>query len=146
MITSESRIKKWFERYEMEHRYLIMNTVTSLKTIKKNVQKIVEAQLSATGGLLRLAPCSLSPHGILTVVAEGVPGKVRRVASAQLFVLRLTMSLNGADEIRKAGAAMVSGCGVRATGSAGRMSAGERGCAGQDARAVDRARSAGTAR
>ena len=34
-----------------------MNTVTSLKTLKKNVAKIVEAEISSTGGLLRLAPC-----------------------------------------------------------------------------------------
>ncbi len=33
-----------------------MNTVTSLKTVKRNVRKLVEAELSRTGGLLRLAP------------------------------------------------------------------------------------------
>src|SRR6186997_2985343 len=33
-----------------------MNTVTQLKTLKKNVAKTVEAELEATGGLLRLAP------------------------------------------------------------------------------------------
>src|SRR6267378_2033653 len=33
-----------------------MNTVTSLKTIKSNTRSKVEAALSATGGLLRLAP------------------------------------------------------------------------------------------
>jgi hypothetical protein len=34
-----------------------MNTVTQLKTLKKNVAKVVEAELGTTGGLLRLAPC-----------------------------------------------------------------------------------------
>jgi hypothetical protein len=33
-----------------------MNTVSQLKTIKKNTQAKVEAELSRTGGLLRLAP------------------------------------------------------------------------------------------
>ena len=33
-----------------------MNTVTSLKTVKANTQSLVEAELSRTGGLLRLAP------------------------------------------------------------------------------------------
>src|SRR3989304_6103319 len=33
-----------------------MNTVTSLKTVKGNTQSKVAAELSATGGLLRLAP------------------------------------------------------------------------------------------
>src|SRR5512136_337631 len=33
-----------------------MNTVTSLKTINSNTQSKVEAELSRTGGLLRLAP------------------------------------------------------------------------------------------
>ena len=31
-------------------------TVNELKTVKKNVQKTVEAALGETGGLLRLAP------------------------------------------------------------------------------------------
>src|SRR5919199_1917871 len=31
--------------------------VIELKTLKKNVQKTIEAALSETGGLLRLAPC-----------------------------------------------------------------------------------------
>src|SRR5262245_9540600 len=37
----------------------IMNitSVHQLKVLKKNVQQTVEAELSATGGLLRLAPC-----------------------------------------------------------------------------------------
>src|SRR6266571_3142092 len=34
-----------------------MRTVTSLKTVTKKVQSLVEAALSDTGGLLRLAPC-----------------------------------------------------------------------------------------
>ena len=34
-----------------------MDTFTALKTIEKNVAKLVEAEISATGGLLRLAPC-----------------------------------------------------------------------------------------
>src|SRR5208337_5170149 len=33
-----------------------MNTITSLKTVTKNVGARVEAALQATGGLLRLAP------------------------------------------------------------------------------------------
>ena len=33
-----------------------MNTVTQLKTVRKNTQSKVEAELSRTGGLLRLAP------------------------------------------------------------------------------------------
>ena len=33
-----------------------MNTVTSLKTVTKNVSSLVEAALQDTGGLLRLAP------------------------------------------------------------------------------------------
>ena len=33
-----------------------MNTVSSLKTVTKNVQSLVEAALQDTGGLLRLAP------------------------------------------------------------------------------------------
>jgi hypothetical protein len=34
-----------------------MNTVASLKTVKRNVASIVEGSLAETGGLLRLAPC-----------------------------------------------------------------------------------------
>jgi hypothetical protein len=34
-----------------------METFAALKTVKKNVSKFVEAEISATGGLLRLAPC-----------------------------------------------------------------------------------------
>jgi hypothetical protein len=34
-----------------------VDTFTALKTVKKNVAKLVEAEISATGGLLRLAPC-----------------------------------------------------------------------------------------
>src|ERR1700704_68974 len=34
-----------------------MNTIASLKTITGNTKNKVEAALSATGGLLRLAPC-----------------------------------------------------------------------------------------
>src|ERR1051326_1635546 len=34
-----------------------MNTVTSLKTVTKNVKSLVEASLQDTRGLLRLAPC-----------------------------------------------------------------------------------------
>jgi len=33
-----------------------MNTVTQLKTVRKNTKSKVEAELSRTGGLLRLAP------------------------------------------------------------------------------------------
>ena len=41
-----------------------MNTVSSLKTVKSKVRKIVDAQLEETGGLLRLAPCWV-PRSIL---------------------------------------------------------------------------------
>jgi hypothetical protein len=34
-----------------------MDTFAALKTITKNVAKLVDAEISATGGLLRLAPC-----------------------------------------------------------------------------------------
>src|SRR5262247_3277343 len=34
-----------------------MNTVTALKTVTRKVKSTVEAELSANGGLLRLAPC-----------------------------------------------------------------------------------------
>src|SRR4051794_10658694 len=34
-----------------------MRTVSSLKTITKNVKSLIEAALTETGGLLRLAPC-----------------------------------------------------------------------------------------
>src|SRR5262245_50565849 len=34
-----------------------ITSVTQLKTVTKHVQRIVEAELSASGGLLRLAPC-----------------------------------------------------------------------------------------
>ena len=33
-----------------------LTSVTQLKTVKSKVQKLVEAEISATGGLLRLAP------------------------------------------------------------------------------------------
>ena len=41
-----------------------METLAALKTVKKNVAKYVEAEISATGGLLRLAPCWV-PRSIL---------------------------------------------------------------------------------
>jgi len=34
-----------------------MDTSAALKTVKKNMAKLVDAEISATGGLLRLAPC-----------------------------------------------------------------------------------------
>ncbi len=34
-----------------------MNAITSLKTISKNTNAVVEGALGETGGLLRLAPC-----------------------------------------------------------------------------------------
>lgn len=34
-----------------------MDNFASLKTVRKNVAKLVEAEISATGGVLRLAPC-----------------------------------------------------------------------------------------
>ena len=34
-----------------------METIASLKTLSTNVAHLVEAEISATGGVLRLAPC-----------------------------------------------------------------------------------------
>ncbi len=36
--------------------HFTMNTITSLRTVKTNTKSLVEAELSRTGGLLRLAP------------------------------------------------------------------------------------------
>src|SRR5881397_2547082 len=66
-----------------------MNTVTTLKTIKKNVRRIVEAELSANGGLLRLAPCWV-PRSFLQ------PGKRLKLHPDDLYAFGLNRG--GIDE------------------------------------------------
>src|SRR5688500_3852890 len=66
-----------------------MNTVTSLKTVNKNVQKTVEAEISATGGLLRLAPCWV-PRSFLQ------PGKRLKLHPDDLYACGLNRG--GIDE------------------------------------------------
>src|SRR5688500_19822386 len=66
-----------------------MNTVTSLKTVNKNVQKTVEAEISATGGLLRLAPCWV-PRSFLQ------PGKRLKLQPDDLYAYGLNRG--GIDE------------------------------------------------
>ena len=58
-----------------------MNTVTALKTVTKNVQKIVEGALAETGGLLRLAPCWV-PRSFLQ------PGKRLKLHPDDLYAYR----------------------------------------------------------
>ncbi len=66
-----------------------MNTVQSLKTLKKNVGKIVEAELEATGGLLRLAPAWV-PRSFLQ------PGKRLKLHPDDLYAYGLNRG--GIDE------------------------------------------------
>ena len=66
-----------------------MNTVTSLKTVKKGVAKTVEAEISATGGLLRLAPCWV-PRSFLQ------PGKRLKLHPDDLYAYGLNRG--GIDE------------------------------------------------
>src|SRR3954462_11172288 len=66
-----------------------MNTVTSLKTIKKNVKDLVEGVLDDTGGLLRLAPCWV-PRSFLQ------PGKRLKLHPDDLYAYGLNRS--GIDE------------------------------------------------
>src|ERR1700676_2705235 len=66
-----------------------MNTVTSLKTVKKNVAKLVEGELNRTGGLLRLAPCWV-PRSFLQ------PGKRLKLAPEDLYAFGLNRG--GIDE------------------------------------------------
>ncbi len=66
-----------------------MNTITPLKTLKKNVGRLVEAELSATGGLLRLAPCWV-PRSFLQ------PGKRLKLHPDDLYAYGLNRG--GIDE------------------------------------------------
>jgi hypothetical protein len=66
-----------------------MNTVTSLKTIKGNVQPLVEAGLAESGGLLRLAPCWV-PRSFLQ------PGKRLKLHPDDLYAFGLNRG--GIDE------------------------------------------------
>src|SRR5687767_4990642 len=66
-----------------------MNTVTSLKTVKKNVAKSVESEISSTGGLLRLAPCWV-PRSFLQ------PGKRLKLHPDDLYAYGLNRG--GIDE------------------------------------------------
>src|SRR3954447_7822347 len=66
-----------------------MNSVLQLKTVKKNVQKSVEAALGETGGLLRLAPCWV-PRSFLQ------PGKRLKLHPDDLYAFGLNRG--GIDE------------------------------------------------
>ncbi len=66
-----------------------MNTVTSLKTVTKNVKSLVEAALQETGGLLRLAPCWV-PRSFLQ------PGKRLKLHPDDLYAFGLNRG--GIDE------------------------------------------------
>src|SRR6266568_3227555 len=66
-----------------------MNTVTALKTVSKNVKNLVEATLSDTGGLLRLAPCWV-PRSFLQ------PGKRLKLDPRDLYAFGLNRG--GIDE------------------------------------------------
>ena len=66
-----------------------MNTVQSLKTLKKNVSKIVDAELESTGGLLRLAPAWV-PRSFLQ------PGKRLKLHPDDLYAYGLNRG--GIDE------------------------------------------------
>ncbi len=66
-----------------------MNTVTALRTVKKNVQKLVEGALGETGGLLRLAPCWV-PRSFLQ------PGKRLKLHPDDLYAYGLNRG--GIDE------------------------------------------------
>ena len=69
-----------------------MNTVTALKTLTKNVQKLVEGTLADTGGLLRLAPCWV-PRSFLQ------PGKRLKLHPDDLYAYGLN---RGGIEIGRA--------------------------------------------
>lgn len=66
-----------------------MNTVTALKTVKKNVRSLVEGALSDGGGLLRLAPCWV-PRSFLQ------PGKRLKLHPDDLYAFGLNRG--GIDE------------------------------------------------
>src|SRR5205823_9302841 len=63
--------------------------VTELKTVKKNVAKLVESALGETGGLLRLAPCWV-PRSFLQ------PGKRLKLHPDDLYAFGLNRG--GIDE------------------------------------------------
>src|SRR5262252_9803042 len=66
-----------------------MNTVTSLRTVSKNLKPLIEAALSETGGLLRLAPCWV-PRSFLQ------PGKRLKLHPDDLYAYGLNRG--GIDE------------------------------------------------
>src|SRR6185369_15796289 len=66
-----------------------MNTVQQLKTVTRNVAKTVEAEISKTGGLLRLAPCWV-PRSFLQ------PGKRLKLHPDDLYAYGLNRG--GIDE------------------------------------------------
>src|SRR6186713_431084 len=66
-----------------------MNTVTELKTVKKNVQSLVEGALEENEGLLRLAPCWV-PRSFLQ------PGKRLKLHPDDLYAYGLNRG--GIDE------------------------------------------------
>src|SRR5688572_16142748 len=66
-----------------------MNSVTSLKTISKNVRSLVESALEKSGGLLRLAPCWV-PRSFLQ------PGKRLKLHPDDLYAFGLNRG--GIDE------------------------------------------------
>src|SRR5213080_2568848 len=66
-----------------------MNTVTSLKTVNKNIKSLVETEISKTGGLLRLAPCWV-PRSFLQ------PGKRLKLHPDDLYAYGLNRG--GIDE------------------------------------------------
>src|SRR4051812_1169789 len=66
-----------------------MNTVTSLKTVTRNVKSLVEAALQGTRGLLRLAPC-WAPRSFLQ------PGKRLKLHPDDLYPFGLNRG--GIDE------------------------------------------------
>jgi hypothetical protein len=66
-----------------------MNTVTSLKTVSKNVRSLVEEALGKCGGLLRLAPCWV-PRSFLQ------PGKRLKLHPDDLYAFGLNRG--GIDE------------------------------------------------
>src|SRR5437899_11683071 len=66
-----------------------MNTLASLRTVTKNIKSLVEAALTETGGLLRLAPCWV-PRSFLQ------PGKRLKLHPEDLYAFGLNRG--GIDE------------------------------------------------
>ena len=71
------------------HAHLSISSVTQLKTVKKNVGRLVEAALGETNGLLRLAPCWV-PRSFLQ------PGKRLKLHPDDLYAYGLNRG--GIDE------------------------------------------------